>query len=320
MILRAAVPGLLLAASSAVALDLPLPPGANQTVDRPSVHDVYSAPSGGFADGAVPALRIEGAVDRKAWRIATPGLTPLQIIDPMRSALVAAGYDVILDCTSRECGGFDFRFAIEVLPGPNMYVNLRDYHALTAIRGTLENPSEAITLLASSADGSSYLQMIDARNGAAPAPEAAAGAPSTGTPSAGPAAQPVTVPSGEDFDDRLMREGYAVLDDLDFPSGKAALGRGPFASLAALASLMGRSPGLRVALVGHTDSTGSLGVNVEVSRDRARAVRDRLVSEHGADPSRLEAEGMGYLAPRGSNLTPQGREANRRVEAVLLSQ
>jgi OOP family OmpA-OmpF porin len=46
-------------------------------------------------------------------------------------------------------------------------------------------------------------------------------------------------------------------------------------------------------------------------------VRDRLVAEHGIAPERLSAEGVGWLAPRATNATEAGREANRRVEAVV---
>ena len=49
-------------------------------------------------------------------------------------------------------------------------------------------------------------------------------------------------------------------------------------------------------------------------------MRARLISEYGIDPARIEAEGMGYLAPVASNLTEAGRQANRRVEAILLSE
>jgi OOP family OmpA-OmpF porin len=75
---------------------------------------------------------------------------------------------------------------------------------------------------------------------------------------------------------------------------------------------------LRVALVGHTDATGSLDANIALSRKRAASVKDRLVRAYGIAVSRLDAEGMGYLAPIASNLTQAGRDANRRVEAVLL--
>jgi OOP family OmpA-OmpF porin len=48
-------------------------------------------------------------------------------------------------------------------------------------------------------------------------------------------------------------------------------------------------------------------------------VLERLAGQYGVARSQLEAEGMGYLAPVATNLTPEGREVNRRVEVILLS-
>jgi len=71
--------------------------------------------------------------------------------------------------------------------------------------------------------------------------------------------------------------------------------------------------------VGHTDNSGSLAANVALSKDRAAAVRKRLIEKLGVPAEQLTAEGAGWLSPRTSNLTPEGREKNRRVEAVLAS-
>ena len=95
-----------------------MPVSAKQTVTRDTAQDRYFAPVGVFADGALPTQMIEGAVARSAWRIEAAGLTPLQIIAPMRDQLEAAGYALALDCAAVECGGYDFRFAAEVLPAP----------------------------------------------------------------------------------------------------------------------------------------------------------------------------------------------------------
>ncbi|MDW4500147.1 OmpA family protein [Sulfitobacter sp. D35] len=310
----AALAVLLVQALPAAALEPDLPQGARLTVERASPLDVHAAPVGIFADAQVPMRRIEGTVLRRAWRIPGGRTAPLQIAARLREQYEAAGYAVVLDCASRACGGFDFRFAIEVLPGPNMYVDLRDYHAVTAIRGAAASPDAVVSILASRAEAATYLQVIEAESGSAPQPAPAPVVPNT--------VQNVPEEAGEtDALARvLLRDGHVVLSDLDFPSGRAQLGTGPFASLAALAQVLQDRPGLRIALVGHTDSTGSLAANIGLSRDRARAVRQRLVEAHGADPDLLEAEGMGYLAPRASNLTPDGREANRRVEAIVLSQ
>ena len=109
-----------------------------------------------------------------------------------------------------------------------------------------------------------------------------------------------------------------MLDGLDFATGSAELAPGGDAALLALAAYLTSHPARRVALVGHTDAQGPLDANIALSKRRAQAVADRLVAAHGVSRAQLRAEGMGWLAPLATNLTPEGREANRRVEAVVL--
>ncbi len=101
--------------------------------------------------------------------------------------------------------------------------------------------------------------------------------------------------------------------------GMAQLGAGDYASLRALAEYLAANPAARVALVGHTDATGALEVNIAISRRRAASVMERLASDYAVPRQQMTAEGMGWLAPLATNITPEGREANRRVEAVLLT-
>jgi len=110
-----------------------------------------------------------------------------------------------------------------------------------------------------------------------------------------------------------------VLDGLEFDSGATTLGSGTFEVLGTLAGFLTDNPGLNVALVGHTDTVGGLEGNIRISKERAEAVRARLIERYGISAARMEAEGMGYLAPLSSNLTEAGRESNRRVEVILLS-
>jgi OOP family OmpA-OmpF porin len=112
--------------------------------------------------------------------------------------------------------------------------------------------------------------------------------------------------------------GHAILPGLAFGTGSADLGEGQAASLEELAAFLKANPDARVALVGHTDATGSLEGNTALSRRRAQAAVDYLTGRHGINAARISAEGAGYLAPVASNLTAEGREQNRRVEAVLL--
>jgi outer membrane protein OmpA-like peptidoglycan-associated protein len=292
----------------ALALDFSLPSNARETVSRDTGPDIYDAPIGIFANGAVPVIKVEGDVRRSAWRISSPGLTPFQVMRPLREQLIAAGFEVALDCRSVACGGFDFRFATETLPGPNMYVNIRAFQFITGLRTKDGDVSEVVTLLASTSATSAYVQIIHAGDTGAPAV-------TVETRAAVPLA---SVADTGSFAGRLLDVGHASLADLDFQSGSRELGSGPFDTLAQLAAFLKARPGLRVALVGHTDNVGGLQTNIAVSKARAQSVRQRLIDRYGVTADRLDAEGMGYLSPIASNLVAAGRDQNRRVEVMLL--
>lgn len=284
----------------------------------------YALPLAAFADGALPVSMIEGQVTRAAYQFTAVGISTLAVTATLRAQLSAFGFEVLLDCDSPACGGFDFRFATEVLPPPAMHVDLGDFRFLSARRSGPD--AEAISILVSRAAGVGFVQII--RVGppdavpltlagsqaaiAAPMPDAGLGD--------GQGAAAGTVPIGSfDLGQRLETEGRVVLSDLSFPTGSAQLAAGEFVSLVALADYLRDNPSRRVALVGHTDSEGSLDGNITLSRRRAGSVLERLAADHGVPRSQMEAEGMGYLAPIASNLTPEGRQANRRVEVILIS-
>lgn len=307
------------AALPAAALDLTLPGNAQPTATRNSTLDVFAAPISVFASDGIELQSIEGNVERAAWRVPSSGLTPLQVIQPIRKALMDQGYGIVLDCAARACGGYDFRFQLEALPAPSMFINIRNYHHLTATKHTADGLSELITVLASTAPTVAHLQIIrgyasgaDAALGdlsiekTAPVPEAAAAAP----------VAPATAPT--DLASALAQNGRAILDTLSFATGTTDLVASDTTQLADLAAIMRADPDVSYALVGHTDSVGGLSGNISISKRRAEAVRQRLISEFGTTPSQISAEGMGYLAPIANNLTPEGREANRRVEVIVV--
>lgn len=71
-----------------------------------------------------------------------------------------------------------------------------------------------------------------------------------------------------------------------------------------------------IVIEGHTDSRGTEEYNEELSRERALAVRDFLVSR-GVPAERVEARGMGEYRPVANNTSAEGRANNRRVEIIL---
>lgn len=305
---RAAVLSLL-AASPAVAEapTLTLPDGASVSAERASPATSYALLIGPWRNGTAASEPLEGARADTAWRLRGNQETTLQILAPLRDQIEAEGYRIVYQCETDACGGFDFRYALDLLPEPEMHVDLGDFRYLAAQRGA---DWLALTVSRSSESGFVGLTHFTAQKVAAPVDDNPLAAPQT-APSI--AAAPGSVGAA------LEGRGSVALDDLVFESGAAALGPEDFASLAALAEYLATHPQARVALVGHTDATGSLEANIALSKQRAGAVRARLIKDYGVNAAQLTAEGAGWLAPRATNLTPEGREKNRRVEAVLAS-
>ena len=83
-----------------------------------------------------------------------------------------------------------------------------------------------------------------------------------------------------------------------------------------IAALLKREPGLKVFIVGHTDTQGGYDYNMGLSARRSHAVADAVASRFGIAPDRMRAAGIGFLAPVATNATDEGRAKNRRVELV----
>jgi outer membrane protein OmpA-like peptidoglycan-associated protein len=83
-----------------------------------------------------------------------------------------------------------------------------------------------------------------------------------------------------------------------------------------VAHALNDNPNGAIVVEGHTDSVGSVSSNEELSRRRAEAVREFLVSR-GVDAARIRAIGLGPSRPIADNKSPEGRANNRRVEIVI---
>jgi OmpA-OmpF porin, OOP family len=109
------------------------------------------------------------------------------------------------------------------------------------------------------------------------------------------------------------------LNNIAFDYRSAVLRPESSAELNRLIAFLSASPTMRIAVHGHTDSTGSEQFNLKLSHDRAASVRDYLIANGGVDPSRIEIEGFGYSRPLVAGSEAGGSEINRRVEFVILS-
>jgi outer membrane protein OmpA-like peptidoglycan-associated protein len=104
-----------------------------------------------------------------------------------------------------------------------------------------------------------------------------------------------------------------------FATGKADVAPGIQRSADKLVAFLQSNPKRNVLIEGHTDNTGSDEGNVKLSQERADAIKTLLVSK-GIAPERIVAKGYGSQYPQVANDTPAGRQANRRVEIVVLNE
>ncbi len=114
----------------------------------------------------------------------------------------------------------------------------------------------------------------------------------------------------------IRATGHAAVYGIYFDTGKSAIKPESAQAIGEIAKLLTADPGLKVYVVGHTDNVGGVDSNIKLSQDRAEAVLQALVRDHGIAPDRLRASGCGPFAPVASNDSEEGRAKNRRVELV----
>lgn len=118
------------------------------------------------------------------------------------------------------------------------------------------------------------------------------------------------------FGNDIMATGHAAVYGVTFDTDSAVIKPESAQAIGEIAKLLQAEASLKIAVVGHTDNTGSVDHNLKLSQDRAQAVMQALVKDHGIAPARLRSFGCGPFAPVASNDAEEGRGKNRRVELV----
>ncbi len=113
----------------------------------------------------------------------------------------------------------------------------------------------------------------------------------------------------------LAETGKTIVPGIYFDTASATIKPESEPALAEMVKLLNGSPALKVYVVGHTDSVGSLESNLKLSSDRAASVV-KMLAARGIAVSRLKSAGVGSYSPVASNDTEEGRAKNRRVELV----
>jgi len=147
---------------------------------------------------------------------------------------------------------------------------------------------------------------------AAAAPvEAPAEAPET-------AAQPEPplepVPAAEPAPGRYK---YCVTLQGEFDIDQAVIRPENYDEIAVVGNFMKNYPTTTAVIEGHTDNVGTYDHNMELSERRAESIVNHLVQKFGIDRSRLSAKGYGFSRPIADNSSDEGRQKNRRIEAII---
>ena len=113
----------------------------------------------------------------------------------------------------------------------------------------------------------------------------------------------------------LADTGRTIVQGLYFDTASATIKPESERALTEMVKLLNGSPALKVYVVGHTDSVGSLDSNLKLSSDRAASVV-KAIAARGVAAQRLKSAGVGPYSPVASNDTDGGKAKNRRVELV----
>jgi OOP family OmpA-OmpF porin len=309
-LLATGIAGVALAQESAPALDVGAPEGAVSTARSERPFDRYALPVGPHSADTPNLREIEGEVTWSGFRLDATDTSTAEVMAGYRSRLAALGFQPVFDCATTACGGFDFRFGVQLLPAPAMLIDAADFAQFSAGRGNADGTETFVSVLVSRLLGVVHIQTVVVEPGE-PGQMISEAPPPNGSE------QPVVLAQDEQsLLDQLTEFGHVRVNGLEFETGGAALSEGSTPALRALAGSLSNNPDISVVIVGHSDNQGALDTNIALSKRRAEAVRTALI-EHGVAADRLEAHGVGYLAPVSTNLTDAGRTLNRRVELVL---
>jgi len=118
----------------------------------------------------------------------------------------------------------------------------------------------------------------------------------------------------------LTPSNIAIIDKIQFEVGKADLKPISHAVIDEVVTVMKDNSNIELVQVqGHTDTDGSADLNRKLSQARSESVVKYMIGR-GIKKERLEGKGFGPDVPIADNSIPEGREANRRVEFLILKQ
>ncbi len=123
---------------------------------------------------------------------------------------------------------------------------------------------------------------------------------------------------GVDLRRKLLSEGKISTNGILFDSGSANIQPQSLGIVRQISQVLMQEESLKLNIVGHTDADGADDVNLKLSKDRAAAVKEALITLYKIPADRLTTDGKGETQPVGDNSTTDGKAQNRRVEFIKI--
>jgi outer membrane protein OmpA-like peptidoglycan-associated protein len=121
-----------------------------------------------------------------------------------------------------------------------------------------------------------------------------------------------------DTRNKLLTTGKFITHGILFETGSDKINPQSYGTLKEIAGVLKENSVLKVKIVGHTDSDGDNAANLLLSKKRAAAVKNMLVTDFGIEAERMQTDGLGETKPVELNTTAAGKANNRRVEFIKL--
>ena len=245
---------------------------------------------------------LEGEVTRLLYR--TPeGRSSLEVLRNYTTEIASSGFEVLFECRAADCGRYFYYREREVFDRTgtisDLFIPEPENQRYVAAR--LARPGQGdvylfVYVAESTYDDRTYahLDVVEIE----------------------PMETNMVTIDADAMARDINQTGRVALYGIFFETGSAEITAQSETALIEIATLLQSNPDMRLHIVGHTDNEGTLEFNMDLSRRRAEAVMETLVTGHGVATGRLQANGVGYLAPVASNRSDDGRARNRRVELV----
>ena len=269
-------------------------PGADLEYVRKTDTETVEIP---FAKNAASqtSLKLTGDLYRHLYEI--DNTSTLKVYENYKNALTNAGFSFLSQCELTQCGDEEDakRLGAKVSISNNVYNDYENPYYLLA-KKTISDRNVYIALFIGGFNTGVNVQQIILEEKSV----------QTGL---------ITV-NADELKQQIEIDGKALIYGIYFDTGKASIKPESKPTLDAIGELLKKNPSLLLYVVGHTDDTGSVAANLELSKQRAKSVVDALTSGYQIPANRLQAEGVGPYAPASNNTSDAGKQKNRRVELV----